>query len=263
MATGWLARLSALKSQLNELFLRLNKWTVSCVGSWHVLARLLGSLRSQAQVPLETIPVLKLTFFYWKNMFFSPLFNKSFLHSFCLAVLVVSPSVDPASKCFCLHFFLWWFSTIAHVEIINFKPCQNHFPHMHGIHSSPAPSFLSQTYTFCSPRRYEARIILFFSESKSPCGFVTLGTSRSWEPDWYCLISYTKSSSHRFMHKKRKEKTKGWGFMQAALADFPHTSLGTPNIANLHRFKALADMKYSTACITITTHSRKHMHAPS
>lgn len=45
--------------------------------------------------------------------------------------------------------------------------------------------------------------------------------------------------------------------MQAALAEFPHTSLVTPNIANLRRFKAVADMKYSTAHITITTHSKK------
>lgn len=45
--------------------------------------------------------------------------------------------------------------------------------------------------------------------------------------------------------------------MQAALAEFPHTSLVTPNIANLHCFKAVADMKYSTALITITTHSKK------
>lgn len=42
--------------------------------------------------------------------------------------------------------------------------------------------------------------------------------------------------------------------MQAALAEFPHTSLVTPN---LRRFKAVADMKYSTARITITTHSGK------
>lgn len=54
--------------------------------------------------------------------------------------------------------------------------------------------------------------------------------------------------------------------MQAALAEFPHTSLVTPNIANLHCFKAVADMKYSTALITITTHSKKkkkkHAYSP-
>lgn len=50
--------------------------------------------------------------------------------------------------------------------------------------------------------------------------------------------------------------------MQAALAEFPHTSLVTPNIANLHRFKAVADMKYSTARITITTHRKKKKKKP-
>ncbi len=45
--------------------------------------------------------------------------------------------------------------------------------------------------------------------------------------------------------------------MQAALAEFPYTSLVTPTMANLHRFSAVADMKYSTARITITTHSKK------
>lgn len=44
--------------------------------------------------------------------------------------------------------------------------------------------------------------------------------------------------------------------MQAALAEFPHTSLVTPNIANLHRFKAVADMKYSTA-VLLLQHSGK------
>lgn len=53
--------------------------------------------------------------------------------------------------------------------------------------------------------------------------------------------------------------------MQAALAEFPHTSLVTPNIANRHCFKAVADMKYSTALITITTHTKKrkkHAYSP-
>lgn len=44
--------------------------------------------------------------------------------------------------------------------------------------------------------------------------------------------------------------------MQAALAEFPHTSLVTPNMANLHRFKAVADMKYSTA-VLLLQHSEK------
>lgn len=39
--------------------------------------------------------------------------------------------------------------------------------------------------------------------------------------------------------------------MQAALAEFPHTSLVSPNIANLHRFKAVADMKYSAVVLLL------------
>lgn len=66
--------------------------------------------------------------------------------------------------------------------------------------------------------------------------------------------------SHRFVNRnERKEKKKGWGFMQAALAEFPHTSLVTPNIANLHRFKAVADMKYSAVVLLLqhTVEGRK------
>lgn len=95
----------------------------------------------------HAFPAFRLTFWIKRTCFFFSFlfFNKSLLHSFCLTVLVVSPSVAPAwlyCKCFCLHFSFWWFSTIAHVEIINFKPCQNHFPHMHGIHSSLLPGSL-------------------------------------------------------------------------------------------------------------------------
>lgn len=50
--------------------------------------------------------------------------------------------------------------------------------------------------------------------------------------------------------------------MQAALAEFPHTSLVTPYIVNLHRFKAVADMKYSTA-VLLLQHTVKKVCRPS
>lgn len=46
--------------------------------------------------------------------------------------------------------------------------------------------------------------------------------------------------------------------MQAALAEFPHTSLVTLNIANLHSFKAVADMKYSWAVLLLQTQKKLH-----
>lgn len=107
---------------------------------------------------------------------------------------------------------------------------------------------------------------VLFSESKSPCGFVTVGTSWSWDQDCYCLISWKKRSiAHTGLWKKWKEKLIGWGFVQAALAEFPHTSLVTPNTANLRHFKTVTDMKYSTAVLlllhTVQKKKEKPVHA--
>lgn len=42
-------------------------------------------------------------------------------------------------------------------------------------------------------------------------------------------------------------------------AEFPHTSLVTPNTANLHYFKSLTGMKYSTAVLLLLHTVQKNL----
>lgn len=127
---------------------------------------------------------------------------------------------------------------------------KNHFP-THAWHSSPLsprlplPPFVGRTGSaLCVSWEVRVNPVLFFTESKSPCGFVTVQAQAEDE-----------SSSAISIASYFKEKRRGEDLFQAALAEFPHTSLVTHNVANLHHFKAAPNMKYSTARITITTHS--------
>lgn len=90
--------------------------------------------------------------------------------SFCPLYSSVKKTFSPhpdghgrTASAFVCTFSLWWFATREHVEIINFKPCQTHFPHMHGVHPPPPlhpPCSLSlQRHSLSAFRR--SQIILF------------------------------------------------------------------------------------------------------
>lgn len=73
--------------------------------------------------------------------FFSPFFDKTFLHRMSCSPCgfsICGPCIAIRQVLLSALFFLMILNYIAHVEIINFKPCQNHFPHTHGIHSFPS-----------------------------------------------------------------------------------------------------------------------------
>lgn len=71
------------------------------------------------------------------------------------------------------------------------------------IPSFPPPAcsfpFLKHTHSVLCAEWSRSNPVLF-SESQSPCGFVTVGTGWSWEQDCYSLILWKeKCSSHRFV----------------------------------------------------------------
>ena len=143
------------------------------------------------------------------------------------------------ASAFVCTFSFWWFSTIAHVEIINFKPCQNHFPHMHGVHSPPLSLSPGSLFPLLSLHPYEARVILFSFQWIKISMWLCYSRHKpkSRELDSYCLKKKKRKKEKCVartglcIKKKREREKKGWGFMQAGLAEFPHTSLVTPNIA--------------------------------
>lgn len=133
------------------------------------------------------------------------------------------------------------------------KPLPTHA--WHSFLPSPPSSPLPLKYTHS-----EAGVILLSSQSIQITMWLcySTGTRWSWELDCYCLMPFcVKSVAHTGLCtgtkdiKQNLKKKTGWGFMQAALSEFPHTSLVTPNIANLHHFKAAADMKYSAAVLLL------------
>lgn len=71
---------------------------------------------------------------------------------------------------------------------------------------SPAQSFalLKHTHSMLCAVLSRSNHVLF-SESKSPCGFVTVETSWSWEQDCYCLIPWKKSVALTGLSKKKRK----------------------------------------------------------
>lgn len=88
-------------------------------------------------------------------------------------------------RAFVCTFSLWWFATREHVEIINFKPCQTHFPHLHGVHHPPVFTLPSETLALHVLKTPDNPVLLSRNQ-KSPCGFVTAGTRAT-------LLQITKS----------------------------------------------------------------------
>lgn len=112
--------------------------------------------------------------------------------SFCPLYSSVKKTFSPhpdghgrTASAFVCTFSLWWFATREHVEIINFKPCQTHFPHMHGVHHPPVFTLPSETLALCVSKEPDNPVLLSQNQ-KSPCGFVTVGTRAT-------LLQITKS----------------------------------------------------------------------
>lgn len=171
MATSWLACLA-----------EPDKWIVPCVKwlDWvvdseftrfHGLDLQQGSSGAGHAGCNESLYFLSSLFFWEEN--------------FCLPILTVMVALRVLLSAL---FSLWWFATREHVEIINFKPCQTHFPHMHGVHHPPSPRVFtlpSETLARRVPKKPDNPVLLSRNQ-KSPCGFVTVGTRAT-------LLQITKS----------------------------------------------------------------------
>lgn len=127
MATSWLACLA-----------EPDKWFVSCV-KW--LDWVVDSEFTRFHMAAESVWICRVLqelamLILMKVFFFCPLYPSGKRETFCLPILTVMIALQVLLSAL---FSLWWFATREHVEIINFKPCQTHFPHMHGVHHHHRP----------------------------------------------------------------------------------------------------------------------------
>lgn len=158
--------------------LRVHTFTHGC---WAAFGAAAGFRRSRPCCSSRT-PPLSLLFFREEN--------------FCL------PRPDGRGRtasAFVCTFSLWWFATREHVEIINFKLCQTHFPHARAPQPPTAFTLPSETLALLVPKKPDNPVLLSRNQ-KSPCGFVTVGTRAT-----LLQISKKLCSLNSFVQRKKRK----------------------------------------------------------